>query len=172
MPPIFKSSVKFGAIGAGVIAFIFLAYYVLGSNPLIEMDMIDVFILPIFLFFGIKEYRERYNNQLLEFWQGMTVGFFVYTTMATVSAVFIWIFIDAIDVSLTENFVSDRLASLHEIKNKIIEEMGQDSFAETVREVGNTSSIDVAMDGFLKKLVIGFLLTSVISVIMKRKSEK
>ncbi len=169
MPSIIKIPVKFGALGAAVIVLIFLVYYFMGSNPVIEMDMLDLFILPIFLFFGIKEYRDRFNQGLLEFWQGMTVGFFVYILIAGLSALFIWVFIDLIDTSIVEEYIADRLKGLHEIKEKIIEEMGEDLFHESVDKVGNTTSRDIALDGFLKKSAIGFLLTSVLSVVLKRK---
>lgn len=165
-----KVSVKFGLLGAAVNIVIFLVYFFLGYNPLLEMGALDIFILPVFLFFGVKEYRDVVNGRLLDFWQGMTVGFIIYSFIAVIFAMFIWLFLE-IDTALVEEYISDRLHKTHESKEMIIDKMGQGAFDDTVREIGNMTISDLVLDGLFKKAGIGFLLTSLITVVMKRKDK-
>jgi hypothetical protein len=163
--------VKFGLIGTGIHIFIFFIYYFIGANPLIEMYTIDIFILPVFLYFGIREYRDYNNNKLLSFGQGMTAGLILYVLIATLTAVFAYFFLEYGDSGLMESYVQNRITKLTGNEQKIIEEMGQASYDESLNQLKVTTSKTLALDNFLKRIAIGFLLTSIISMVMKRKQK-
>ncbi|MEQ6122030.1 DUF4199 domain-containing protein [Reichenbachiella sp. MALMAid0571] len=167
--PLITIPAKFGAFGAIMVVVMFLVFYLSGSNPLMEMGMFDFFIIPIFLFFGIKEYKDNYNHRLLEFWQGMTAGFVVYFTLACLTSIFIFAFLNLSDPSIMENYTADRLSILEEKKEAIIKEMGEATFIESQKEVQNITIGDLIFDNFLKKTFVGLLLTIMIAVIMKKK---
>lgn len=167
--PLVKVPAKFGAFGAVMVIAMFLLFYFSGSNPLIEMGMFDFFIIPIFLFFGIKEFKDSYNRRTLEFWQGMTAGFVVYFTVALVSSFFIFLFLSFTDGEIMDNYISDRLTILEEKREAIIEEMGEPTYAESETEIKSITPIDIVFDNFLKKTFVGLLLTIMIAVIMRKK---
>jgi len=167
--PLVTIPAKFGAFGAIMVIIMFFVFYFSGSNPLMEMGMFDFFIIPIFLFFGIKEFKDTYNNRLLEFWQGMTAGFVVYFTLACLTSVFIFSFLSLSDPEIMENYTADRLSILEEKKEAIIKEMGESTFIESQEEVRNLTIGDLTFDNFLKKTFVGLLLTIMIAVIMKKK---
>lgn len=172
MRDLFRLSIRYGLIGAVLILIMFLVFYFSDSNPLQELQMFDLFIIPIFIFFGIKEFRDRYNGQLLQYWQGMTGGAIIFILIATVTSVFLYAFIQWIDPELMQDYVQSRLAILEETRTKIVEEMGADSYIESYESVKNTTLKDVILDSFIKKIIIGFLITSVVAVVLKRKELK
>lgn len=165
-----KIAFKYGLMGSAVLLIIFFIYYFTGSNPLIEMDFLDVFVLPVFLFFGVKEYRDVVNNKVLAFWQGMSVGFIIYGTIAILVPLITWVVL-ALDSSIAADYIADLLQSLAENKETLIEKLGQEKYEKTVSDAGSTTNYYLVLDILLKKLATGFLLTSVISVVMKRKEK-
>lgn len=164
-----KLSSRYGAIGTVLIIIMFLVFYYSGENPLEESQIFDLFIIPIFIFFGIKEFKDRFNGGLLQFWQGMTTGFFIYTTYALGSSFFIWFFTEWIDPNLVSTYVDSSLASLEENRTTIVEEMSAESYIQTYNDVKKTSQYDLILDSILKKIIIGFMITSVVSVVLKKK---
>ncbi|MDP4680924.1 MAG: DUF4199 domain-containing protein [Cyclobacteriaceae bacterium] len=167
--PLFKVPAKFGAFGAAMVIVMFCLYYFTGLNPLTKMGVFDFFIIPIFLFFGIKEFKDSYNKRLLEFWQGMTAGFTIYFTLAMITSIFIFIFINLDERSTKEDYVADRLEILKEKKEDIIKKMGIITYEQSEKEILEITVFDIAFDNFLKKTLIGLLLTIMIAVIMRRK---
>lgn len=167
--PFIYTPIKFGVTGAALIISMFLVFYFSSANPLVEMGMFDFFILPIFLFLGIKEYRDTFNNKLLEFWQGMTLGFFCYLVIAILTSLFILFFVTVINPDVLDTYVVSRLEILESGRENIIEKMGENSYQESLLEIKNITLSDVILDNFLKKTMIGMLLTIMISIITKRK---
>ena len=167
--PFISIPIKFGIAGSVLIITMFLVFYFSSTNPLIEMGMFDFFILPIFLFLGIKEYRDTFNNKLLEFWQGMTIGFICYLTIALVTSLFVLFFVTVINPDIFDTYVASRLEILEEGRVNIIEKMGEASYQESFLEIQQISLSDIILDNFLKKSMIGMLLTIMISIIVKRK---
>lgn len=168
--PLVTVPVKYGLFGGFFSIVLFLILYFLGKNPLVVAGIFDfgLILIPIFIFFSIKEFRDYRNNKELRFWQGMTVGFINYVTIATVSALFIWLFLTLIDEQLLTSYIGDRTALLVENKQQFIESLGDITYEETLVELENTTAYIIAVDDFLKKVFIGLFLTIIFSVILRR----
>ncbi len=167
--PLIKVPAKFGAFGSAMVIVMFLVFYFTGNNPLVEMEMFDFFIIPIFLFFGIKEFKDSYNQRLLEYWQGMTAGFVVYTSIAVITSLFLILFLSLDGTELLDGYTADRMAILEEQKDGIVEEMGEATYLQSQQDIENLSAGDIIFDNFLKKMFTGLLLTIMIAVIMRKK---
>ena len=159
---------RYGVIGGGIVIFLFLIFYFMNLNPLVNIKMIDMLILAIFIFFALKEYRDRCNNRQLHFWQGMTGGVINYLTIAVISAIFILVMTVIIDPQMTTNYIESRLALLNENKQTLIETMDEKAYQDAVAGVKETTAVDLALDDFLKKSMIGLFLTIIIAVILRK----
>ena len=146
----------------------FLLFYFLELNPLVNIKMIDMLILAIFIFFALKEFRDRYNNRELHFWQGMTGGVINYLTIAFISALFIYVMTEIIDPTLTTNYIEGRIELLNQNKQTLIETMDEETYLEAIAGVMETTPFDLALDDFLKKSIIGLFLTIIIAVILRK----
>ncbi|MCV9387559.1 DUF4199 domain-containing protein [Reichenbachiella ulvae] len=172
MRDLLKISARYGLIGSALIIIMFLVFYFSDENPLQELQMFDLFIIPIFVFFGVKEFRDRYNGELLKYWEGMTTGTIIALLIAGITALFLYLFVGWIDTSLLPEHIEILLGNLEETRDKIVEEMGADSYIESYEKVKGTTLRDIVIDSFAKKIIIGFLITSVVAVVLKRKELK
>jgi len=147
---------------------LFLIFYFLDLDPLVNIKIIDLFLLAIFIFFALKEFRDRYNDRHLHFWQGMTGGMISYLSLAILSALFIFIMTVIIDPELTTKYIESRIALLMENRQTLVDQMDEDTFVRAIEGVRETTGIDLALDDFLKKSIIGLFLTIIIAVILRK----
>lgn len=168
--PIYAVPLKFGLVGGAMIALLFAGIYFFGKNPLVVYRQFDFgfLLLPLFLFFSIREFRDFGNNGELRFWQGMTVGFLTYMLIAFLSALFVWVFVSAVDGQLLAGYVGDRLRLITTMKEEMIAQMGEAVYERAYSEVQGISVLEVAIDDFLKKIFIGLFLTILISVFLRK----
>lgn len=151
-----------------MVILLILIFYFLDLDPLVNIKVADVLILSIFIFFALKEFRDRYNNRQLHFWQGMTGGVFTYLTIAIISAIFILLMTVIIDPEMTTNYIASRIELLNENKQKLVDAMDEETYLKAVAGVKETSGFDLALDDFLKKSIIGLFLTIIIAVILRK----
>jgi len=159
---------KYGAIGGGLVILLFVVFYFLGKNPIIEIKYVDILLLAIFIFFSLKEFRDRHNNRELHFWQGVTGGMITYFTIAIISALFILVLLVIIDPDLTTNYIESRISLLNENKDALIESINEQAYIDALNGVEETTPMDLAIDDFLKKSIIGLFLTIIIAVILRK----
>lgn len=159
---------KYGVIGGGLVILLFLVFYFLGGNPLVEIRFVDILLLAIFIFFSIKEFKDRYNNKELHFWQGVTIGMIAYFSIAIISAMFILVLTVVIDPDLTTNYIETRIELLNENRETLVESINEQAYMDAVAGVKDTGPVDLAIDDFLKKSIIGLFLTIVIAVILRK----
>ena len=163
-----KVPLRYGFLGAMVVIVLFLVFYFFDLNPLVNIKLIDVLILAIFIFFGLKDFRNRYNNDELHFWQGMTGGVITYLTIALLSAIFIYLMTVVIDPELTTNYIESRIELLNQNRQTLVETMDEETYMEAMEGVKGTTSVDLALDDFFKKSIIGLFLTIIIAVILRK----
>ena len=167
--PLIRIPAKYGAIGATLVIILFYVLHFTDGNPLTDMNMFDFFILPIFLFFGMKEYRDIYNNKQLEFWQGMSTGFVVYVTLALITTLSLFLFLSVAAEQVFVDYVINAVAEVTNNRDNTIERMGEEAYLEALSKTESTTKLDLVFDYLLKKLIVGLMLTIMISVIMRRK---
>jgi hypothetical protein len=167
MAKYFLPAYLFG-LAAGVLCIVaFLLMFYMGNEPVSMVLIFGYIISPLFIFLGIKHFREVYNQGNLYFGQGMTVGFFVYSIMAMVSAVFIFLFLN-FNPETFETFRAMNLALLDEKKEVLIAQLSQESFDDTYESITGMTKFDVASNDFLRKIFPGLFFTIIISIILKR----
>jgi hypothetical protein len=104
----------------------------------------------------------------LHFWQGITGGMTTFFTLAIISALFILVLLTAIDSGITTNYIESRIALLNENKQTLIENINEQAYLDALTGVKETTPIDLALDDFLKKSIIGLFLTIIIALILRK----
>ena len=168
--PLVKIPLRYGIIGVAMGAVLFVVLYLFGENPLVFSTPWDFgfLLIPIMLFFGVKDFKVNHNSGELRFWQGMTAGFIIYTTIAVGSAIFLFIFLKWIDPSLIQGYIIDRLELLEGSKDRFFETLGEDLYHQQVAKTKQITASVLAWDDFWKKLSIGLFLTIIIAVILRK----
>ncbi len=166
----FKASWKY-AIACG--AFLIILYHIsafFGLNPLINIGhlLFDILIFGLFIFFALKEFKTYGNNGILHFWQGMTIGFTVYAISTAIFSLGLMIFFffaeDAV-IKYQEaatNFLNSR-ADIYK------EQFGEEGFAKQLLEIQKVTMGDLIISSTLKKILAGFFITPVISIILRKQ---
>lgn len=163
-------SLKYGLFGSGfyILLFFILAY--LKDNPYDTIKWADFLLIPLFVFFAVKEYKDIYNNRELRYWQGMTVGFITYTVMAVVAFLFVYLYFGIINPENLLEYKDEKIALVMSQKDRTISEMGEDTYRRTLDSVRAITKINLSLDTFLRKEFIGLFLTIVISVTQRTNS--
>jgi hypothetical protein len=165
---LYKVPLKYGFAGGAISIVLFLTLYFSEGEPLSNIRIFDFILIPLFVFFTIKELRDyKYNGKLL-YWQGMTAGFVCYLLIALISAFTIWIFLDIVDPALFVAHKQENIAILTNESAKWIEQLGQADYKKTLADLHTVTPFSLAADDFLKKILTGLLLTTVIAIVLKR----
>lgn len=162
-----KAAYPFG-FTAGMLCVVgFILMYFLQIEPIGMVLVFGYIITPVFVFLGIKHFRDRFNGGELFFGQGMTVGFFVYTLMAVISAAFIGLFMFFVP-EVFDSFKAMNIDLLIEKRDILVAQLNQQAFDETYKNIQQMSVWDVILNDFLRKVIPGLFFTIIISIILKR----
>lgn len=161
-----NAAYPFGFSGAGLCLLGMLVMYFLDVEPVSMNLIMGYFFTPIFVFFAIKSFRDTYNQGELYFSQGMTVGFFVYTLMALLSALYIFIFLQ-VEPQAFDTFRQVNLDLMTDNQVVLKEQLNESAYAETYSSVAGMSRWDVAINDLLRKIFPGLFFTIIISIILK-----
>ncbi|MGB3182749.1 MAG: DUF4199 domain-containing protein [Cyclobacteriaceae bacterium] len=168
--PLVGVPIKYGLIGSAfyILLFFILAY--LKGNPYDAIKWADFLLIPIFVFFAVKEFKDVYNNRELRYWQGMTLGFITYTVMAIVAFIFVYLYFDVINPENFLEYQQEKIDLVISNKERTISEMGEGTYRRTLDSVRAITKINLSLDTFLRKEFVGLFLTIVISVAQRTKS--
>ncbi|NHE59355.1 DUF4199 domain-containing protein [Cyclobacterium plantarum] len=162
-----RAAWPFGLSGAGLCLFGFLTMYALDVEPLSMNLILGYVFVPVFVFFGIKSFRDGFNGGNLYFSQGMSVGFFVYSLMALLSALYVYVFLH-LDPPTFEAFRQVNLKLMEDNRQILEEQLNETAYTETLASLSAMSILDVATNDFLRKIFPGLFFTIIISIILKR----
>lgn len=130
--------------------------------------IIDLIIFGIFIFFGTKELKLEQNNEVLHFWQGMTMGFNMYFTATVLFSLHLIMYFQLSDHAVLDyqeaatKFLTDKQAVYEE-------RIGQDSFQAQLEGIAGVKWSDLVWSAALKKILAGFFITPVISIILRKQ---
>lgn len=163
----FLSSYKFGLIGGAFCVAAFVVFKLLGMDPTKLSMLFGYFLIPFFLFIGIRFFRNQVNQGLLSFSEGMSVGFIIYSIIGSISGLGIWIIL-MFHPSLYKEVKTKKLEILTENKSLIVEQMGVESYDFTYESLLEMTAFDIAINDFIWKILAGLFFTIIISIIFRK----
>ncbi len=162
-----KGGLPFGLAGGVLSIVFFMVIYFLDRNPIQNLLLYGLVVTPIFLFLGIKNFRDHQNEGILFFGQGMTVGFVIYMLMALISGFFVLLYVGLIDQELLQDYTLSKLSYLEEQKTTLVNQIGEESYDTLVASNSAISVSDIALDDIFKKIIAGLFYTIIISIILR-----
>lgn len=165
-----KISLKYAGICGIFLTAIFHVSYLLGSDPLIDLShlIFDLILFGLFIFFTEKEFKSYQNGGILHFWQGMTMGFVVYT-LGTLIFILLLITYFNIFPDAVINYKESATNFLLERGDLYKEQYGEEGLNEQLELIQATTIWDLVLSAGLKKLLAGFFITPVISIILRKQ---
>jgi len=168
--PLIRVPLRYAIIGIFLYGTLFLLLYFMDNNPLVVGRPWDFgfLLIPLMVFFAMKDFKVNYNEGELRFWQGMSIGFVTYLVLAFGVALFIYIFMTFADSGILEGYIQDRILLLETSKEQFIKQLGEELYDEQIIKMNHTTAFIVALDEFWKKLVIGLFLTILIAAVLRK----
>jgi hypothetical protein len=165
-----KSSIKYAILCGVFLSGLFWVSIKFGSNPLLDIRhfLFDLVIYFLFIYFAEREYKTYHNDGILHFWQGMTIAFIVYLPAAVIFTVSMLLILE-MDPTIMENYRAGALSFLESKKEILLEGISQEEYASRLNDVNSVTVSDLVISSGLKKILAGFFITPVVSIILRKK---
>ena len=170
LPNLLITPVKYGLFGALISMAVFTTLYYLRPNPILTTKGVpfEIILIPALVFFSIKEFRDYRNGGELRLWQGLAIGFVNYLIIALLSGVFITLFIRYYDPEILVDFINYNLIQFQENKAGIEETFDAETYEQVLIDIRKTTAYHIGLDDFMRKGVIGFFSTFIISIFLRK----
>ncbi len=168
--PLLKISIRYGLV-AGLLTFILLVVlYYIGTHPLLIAPYLDfrILLFGIFIFFALKEVRDYYQHGELYFWQGMIGAGIVVLLADVIASIGVTIF-GSIETEFIASYVKEMIQYLNTFSKEDIERIGKEVFERNLEQLPTTNISVLAVTYFVQGLSIGFFVSIILSVILRRQ---
>ncbi|MFT2009479.1 DUF4199 domain-containing protein [Pontibacter sp. 13R65] len=164
---IVRIGVRYGVIcGIASFALVLLTYFI-GYNPLNESGRLSFFALPVFIFLGMKYYKQFLDTEL-SFFKGLRVGLAISFYTALVAAMLLFIFLYFFGHELVKEYLAEMQRILEATREESIQLYGQEIYEQSLKELGSMSLSRLASFDFMARLVVGSLISVVAAVFFRK----
>ncbi len=168
--PLFKVSLRYGAIaGLLCIGFVVSLFY-MGKHPFLINPMLD-FRVPLFalmLFFCLKEVRDYHQGGVLYFIQASTGSLFFLLTTALLASAGMYLF-GTFQPAFLADYVREFTTQIRNLPPETVERIGKAVVEENLKTLPSTTLGNLATLYAWQTMVIGFFISVIISVILRRQ---
>lgn len=170
--PLTNVAIKYGLVGGLISILLLLALFYTGKNPFLYTRKVPfgIVLIPLFIFFAIKEFRDFKNNRTLHFWQGLILGFACYLIIALISGGFTWLFL-GYHPEMLQDIIDTGLQMIEQNKEEAIKTFGKATPEELINTTKNTTAYVIALEDFILKMLLGFVATLIISLVLRKNTK-
>lgn len=170
IPPIVRIPKFYGLIGAALGFVLLIILYYIGRHPFLIIPLFDfrVALFAVFMYFILKELRDYYFAGLLFFWQGMIAcGIFV-LTYGIVASALVWIF--GINVpQFVIQYIELATNQVLTYPKDTIDQIGKEVYQQALADLKKTTAFNLASLYLRQCVMIGFFVSIILSVILRRQ---
>jgi hypothetical protein len=170
IPPLARIPLVYGLLG-GVVCLVFIiSFYYFGKHPLLIPPFFDVRILvtAILTFFALKEVRDYFFGGIIFFWQGMGGCLVFLGALATITSLGIALF-GTLEPGFIKLYVDQGIAQIKSLPPESVNQIGAPAVEEVLKTLPNTTLGDLIAKYASQTFAIGFFITIIISVILRRQ---
>ena len=172
-PNIPKLALRYGLVGGFFLLVVFMTFHLIGIKPGAFVTMIaNLIVLLVFLFIALKDFKDNYNAGEFRFYHGMTIGVFSLVVMGTVFGLLYAIYTGLIDV----DYLSNKINYLSEdLQNQIVNESDTERREILERQLEGLEETSLTADILseaIKRIVFGYLLVPVFSIVFRTRQGK
>jgi hypothetical protein len=134
-------------------------------SPFIDFRIL---LFGVFLFFSLKEIRDTYQEGSLLFSQGI-IGSFVMILVAATTSGFLMLIFCELEPEFISSYVNARIEYLKTFPEEDIKIIGKDVYERNLSDLPATNSKQVAGTYFFQSMVIGFFVSIIMSVVLRKE---
>ncbi|MEO9482106.1 MAG: DUF4199 domain-containing protein [Ekhidna sp.] len=165
-----KSTLKYSILCGIFLVGLFFISINFGSNPLLDFRhfIFDLGVFFLFTFFAGKEFKDFRNDGYLHFWQGISIGFIVLIPATIIFSLIFYVIFET-NTELIDGYKEGARTFLLDRKEIFLKEFSQNQLDEQLAAVDNITTTQLLFSTFWKKIGAGFLITPVVSIILRKK---
>lgn len=168
-PKLSRLAFKYGAVTGLFTIIAYLVFYFMGQQPWRNLlsFLLDVLIIVVFIFLGLKDFKTNINQGVFRFYHGMTIGFIIYLTTATLFSLFYLVFINWGVPDFLDQYIMTSQEDLLARKDMIVTALSEESYQEQFEMLATTTKSKLVLDVFIKKIMVGLVITPVFSILLR-----
>lgn len=170
MSTLLKVCIKY-ALVAGALAFILaITTFYIGRHPMLISPFLDfrILLFGVFIYFSLREFRDFKQEGVLYFFQAMIGSGIVVVVASVVSTLGVYFF-GSLEPGFVNEYISGMSAYLKTFSKEDIERIGKEVFDSNLKALPATNMNELAATFFGQGLVIGFFVSIILSVIVRRQ---
>jgi hypothetical protein len=169
LKPLIKIGLRWGSIAGVLTTVLMITTYYIAVHPFMVAPFLDfrILVFGVFIFFGLKEFRDYVQGGILYFWQGL-IGCFVIVLVSTViSSLGLYVF-GLLKPEFLTTYVTAATTYLKTFPPEAIEQIGKDAYESNLKSLPATNLGVMIETYFLKGMLIGLFVSLLLSVILRR----
>jgi hypothetical protein len=170
MKPLVKVPLKYGVIAGLLGTALLIGVYYMGRHPFLIPVYADyrVMLLGVFVFFTLKEIRDFHQGGELYFSQGVVSAFILVAAFALIASVGVGIFA-AFNEGFLSEYIKESMVLLKSMPDDVVQKIGKDTYQRNLELLPSTNGFDLAKLYFVQSFIIGFFVSIILSVILRRQ---
>lgn len=169
--PLVGISLRNGSIAGLLAGVLLIIMYFFGPHPMLILPYADfrILLFGIFIFFTLKEFRNNHQDGVLSFGQGMVGSLLFVTVAGTVGAIVVLIYCK-INPEFISDFIQQGLESARSFsESSAITEAEKNRITVMIEALPATNAKGLAGQHFVQSLMIGFFISIILSVILRKQ---
>ena len=166
-----KSTLKYSILCGLFLSALFYVSLKFGSNPILDPRhfFFDIAVFFLFIFFAGKEFKDFRNGGIFFFWQGISIGFMVMIPAVIIFSLIVLVIFQQFP-ELIEQYREGAREMLEAQKDLYADTFGEEAIDEEYQnQIDSRTPIELIMRTSFWKIVTAFLVTPVVSIILRRK---
>lgn len=167
-----KTAIKYAAICGIMMVVSHFIQDAAGLKPLVSINsfFIDLIMFFGFIFFASKEFKEYKNGGILHFWQGVSIGLIIIFISCVIFSVFSATYY-SINESAFNDYLQETQVHFEKLREASLEQMTVEQFEAQKKAYLDTTISDLVIGKFFTKLVIGFLMTPLVAIVLRKQTK-
>jgi len=164
-----KICVRFGLVAGVLTSVLMIILFYIGKHPFLIAPFLDfrILIFGVFIFFSLKEFRDYYQEGLLYFWQALP-GSLVVVLVASLAGSAGLYFFGLVEPGFLQRYIQEMMAYLKTFPPENIEQIGKETYERNLNGLPATNLADLVKTYFFQGTIIGFFISIILSVILRR----
>ncbi len=165
---------RYGVYGSIVNALFIFLLYSTGRHPILIPPFLDsrILVFLVFIYFVIRDYKENYNSGFLHTWEGILLGIQTYMWIGLLGSVFVYT-LGRIHPAFVSDYITNAILGMETAKEELMNgpqavKMTVEEYQRHLNALKQTTAANLAVDYFLKSLLIGFFIPLVYAALFRK----
>lgn len=164
---IIKFAANIGSL-AGLACFgLFVLFSLMGLNPFNGWNFITAIIPIVFIYLGLKTFREKENEGFINYSTGFRTSLFITFFMSSLYAILIFMYLQFISPDLVAETKKITMENMEKIEDNLSTEM----YDKMVEGVENLNAAQIAWGRYWNNLIWGCILGLIFAGIVKKEKD-